>query len=110
MGDDPRTMPALALILLIAIGVVLYREFEKARRRNDTVVVPAPDRPTPPRHQRVTDTELARRTRAVRDAVRSGAITAEDAAKSLARTCGLELADARARVRGLNPSADDETS
>lgn len=97
-------MPALVLLLLIAIAVLIYRQFAEAKRANESLVVPVPDRPKPPKHQRVTDAELQRRTKAVRDAVRAGAITAEEAAKSLARTCGLEIADARARVRGAGPA------
>ena len=92
-------MPFLVLSLIVIIAVVLYRQYADSRQRSEPIVVPAPDRPTPPRHQRVSDDELEERASALREAVDAGTIGFEEAVESLSRTCGLEPEAAADRLR-----------
>jgi hypothetical protein len=81
-------MPLLVLLLIVVVAVVLL-----ARQRGRPaapIVVPAPNRPRPPRHQRVTDRELQERVDGLKQAVATDAIPFEDAVTSLVRTCGVE--------------------
>lgn len=81
-------MPLLVLSLIVVIALILYTR--RRDRVSAPIVVPAPDRPTPPRHQRVTDGELRARVKSLRRAVTADAIPLEDAVASLVRTCGVE--------------------
>jgi hypothetical protein len=77
----------------------VYANRQRARAA-DPIVVPAPNRPIPPRHQRVTDAELAERAGTLRQAVEDGSIPLEDAVASLVRTCGVEPDVARDLLGG----------
>lgn len=92
-------MPLLLLTILVIVGILLWRAYQ-ARNEGpaDPIVVPVPDRPKPPRHQRVSDAELAERAATLREAIDDGTITFAEAVESLARTCGLEREEAADRL------------
>ncbi|WP_370323793.1 hypothetical protein [Euzebya sp.] len=86
-------MPLLVLLLVVVIVLVIYSR--RQDRANAPIVVPAPNRPAPPRHQRVTDRELAQRVESLKQAIEAETIPHEDAVASLVRTCGVEWDVAR---------------
>lgn len=86
-------MPLLVLSLIVVIALIVYNR--QRERPSEPVVVPAPNRPAPPRHQRVSDRELQRRVKSLKQAVKADAIPQEDAVASLVRTCGVESDVAR---------------
>lgn len=92
-------MSFLIVLLLVMVGLWLYGDFQRKREQRDSVtVVPAPNRPRPPRHQRVSETELKDRAHSLRSAVDAGAVTLEEAIESLSRTCGISKDAARDRL------------
>lgn len=94
-------MGFLLLLLLIMVGLWLYRDYQQQRERRDSVVVvPPPNKPLPPRHQRVTDAEVRERASTLRRAIDSGTVTLEEATESLSRTCGISKESARKRLSG----------
>ena len=91
-------MPFLVFLLIVLVGFAIYRNVQQTRA-SQPIVVPAPDRPIPPRHQRVSDAELETRAAQLREAVANGTIPFSDAVDSLVRTCGLEAEAAEERLR-----------
>jgi hypothetical protein len=93
-------MGPVTLILILALGVWLFREYAKARSRQAVPAAgSAPSKPPPPPHQRVTDRELDRQVKALRGAMADGTVTEDEAIGSLVRKCGLAPADAKLRLR-----------
>ncbi len=86
----------MQFLVLILIGVAVYVLMRRRMPERSTVtVVPPPNRPTPPRHQRVTDEELNQRASVLREAIDAGTITSDEATASLARIGGITRAAAR---------------
>jgi hypothetical protein len=89
--------PLLILLLLLAIGYWLYREYSKSRRQPPFhATKDAPNRPLPPPHQRVSPAQLEERVRVLRAAVSRGDILLEEAAGSLVRFAGGSMTPERA--------------
>lgn len=89
----------LSLILVIAVVLVRYVQQREGQKAAEPVVVPAPNRPAPPRHQRVSDEELQERVETLGQAVTDNTIALDDAVASLVRTCGVEPDVARSLLR-----------
>lgn len=91
-------MGVVVTVFLILLVAWLYREFIDTRRQQ--AAAPATrSRPAPPPHQRVSDGELEKQVLALRGAMKSGAVTEEEAVASLVRIAGLAPADAQSRLR-----------
>ncbi len=89
----------MQFLVLILIGVAVYMLMRRRMPQRSTVtVVPPPNRPTPPRHQRMTDAELDQRAAALREAIASGTVTLDEATASLSRIGGISKASARDRL------------
>ncbi|MEE8600789.1 hypothetical protein [Euzebya tangerina] len=91
-------MPFFVLLLIAIIGYAIYRNIQQTRA-SQPIVVPAPNRPAPQRHQRVTDAELEERVAQLQQAVEQDTIPLADAVNSLVRTCGIEPDEAERRLR-----------
>jgi hypothetical protein len=90
--------PLLILLLVLAIGFWLYREYTKSRRQPPFhATKDAPNRPLPPPHERVTAEQLEERVRVLRDAVSRGDVSMEEAAGSLVRFAGGSMTPERAQ-------------
>jgi hypothetical protein len=90
--------PLLILLLVLAIGFWLYREYTKSRRQPPFhATKDAPNRPLPPPHERVTAEQLQERVRVLRDAVSRGDVSMEEAAGSLVRFAGGSMTPERAQ-------------
>jgi hypothetical protein len=92
-------MGVVVTVIVVLLLAWLYREYGQARMRRTETYVPAPPKPAPPRHQRVSDTELADQIAALRGAIQQGVVTEDEAVDSLVRTAGLEPDVARRRLR-----------
>lgn len=92
-------MGVLLTVVVLLLIAWLYREYGQARLRRTESYVPAPSKPAPPRHQRVSDAELAEQLSALRGAIDQGVVTEDEAVDSLVRTAGLEPDVARRRLR-----------
>jgi hypothetical protein len=89
--------PLLILLLLLAIGFWLYKEYSKSRRQPPFhATKDAPNRPVPPPHERVTQDQLQERVRVLRDAVSRGDVSLDEAAGSLVRFAGGSMTAERA--------------